>query len=247
MNACRGVLLLLCSVIAARSFATVVAAQETASVCAATLLAAVASGSGVDLDDVHMRSEWLRVELLADDNVPVPLYRAHLTTRRPGYIAKFVLSGAQCTLVGGDPGELLRLPLHPEAAFQFSISQYNAAILLGPKMPTADIDPTKLARSVLQLASPKRALIIQDIADIPRRKGARLRGNVDAALRSRIRPASVKTGQSGVKLVTLFSWDEIGGVVWQNDFVINDDSTVAVGRTLLDVRVGAYQRSGALL
>jgi hypothetical protein len=209
--------------------------------CAAHLLGPAAKQHGLDLAEAAARDEWMRVESLHFESLPLNVFRAHLFVRRPGYIAIFAVD-EQCTLIKGNLNDLLGLDISFGAALDFSVGQYNKAIGSRGDVDIKGSAPDVLARSILSLVSPVPSVVLTSSDDIPRNHAGR-RGDMrmDRRKRSLVRQPTVVRGAGDIQAVRLFSWDEVGGVVWQNDFIILQDASIALSRTVLASKVGAFK------
>lgn len=208
--------------------------------CAARLLKTVALQSGLDLSTDSWAQQWVHVRKTSYTGLPLTLHIAELLTRRPGYRVTFASS--PCTLIAGDVSEILGVTLTPEELVSFATVQYNSALRTSEGTKLAA--PVEAAESFLRLVSPDSAARLLTAADEIPRAAARLSGKDREIMRrvqkEVIRP-TVEDGASGVVVVRFFTWDELGGVVRNNTFLIMNDGRISLSRTTLATGVGAYR------
>jgi hypothetical protein len=210
--------------------------------CAARLLQPMALRSGVDLAIDSARNQWLHIEE-SHSGLPLRIFSAELVTRRPGYFLTFA-SGKKCTLIGGDVAEILGVTMTINDLAAFAIVQYNDAVT---KEDGAKFDaPLQSALALLQLASPDSSFrVLNTVDEIPRNPHGRMQRSERRTikiLRQQVALPKIETG-SGVTVVRFFTWDELGGVVWNNTIASLSDGRVSLSRTAIATHVGAYNQS----
>jgi hypothetical protein len=211
--------------------------RDAAMDCAVRLFAPVAAETGVTLSAEWGEDGWLKVRRV-ESSLPVQVYEATLSTRRPGWRITFSPQ-RNCTLIGGDVNDVLGVQLRQEELEAFALTQYNG--IAGEGRGSGFDEPLVAAQDVLRLLSiAEEFVVLNSVDDIPGRKqrmGWPKRRALNA-LRARIVPPTVERNASGMVIVRFFSWHKWGGSVGYNSVLLHPDGRVSLSRSTLATWIG---------
>ena len=144
------------------------------------------------------------------------VFLAMYTFQRPVVEAWVIANSDSCAVLGGDLETILGVRLGPQDQVARAVHEYNAYVRSTGVTPSLSSpnDLEKYVSAVLALVLPSHQYrVLTEFDDVP------MRAQTDVTERQRalhclqgVQPVNVETGSVHSK-VTLFSWEEVGGIV----------------------------------
>lgn len=181
--------------------------------------------------------------------LPGDVFLALYTFQRPIVEAWIIADSDTCAVVGGDLETILGVRLDLQDQVAHAVHEYNAYVR-ATESTVALSTPTDLesyAMAVLELVIPShRYLLVTQSDDVPMRDGvAESEKRRASECLQRVQPVDIQLGSMHGR-VSLFSWEEVGGIVASSSVLVFSDAEVAVSREVLCEQLGKYRVRGRL-
>ncbi len=173
------------------------------------------------------------------------LYRFEYCTPRPSVRGWFFFSQDDgCYLLAGDLPDLLQMPVSVEAAADFTVGVLNQLVSKRRVNLVSEDQALSYASAALALAAPmSEKKVLERAGDIwSAATGGEHRGrSLPKRVAAEITAPKMRRSSSGLTIITMYTWEDPGGLVKANEILLWPDGHFTLRERLLASRVGPYK------